>query len=176
MEKLKFTLFSVVILALIGIIGYWSFVSLQSGSEYVKDEKIKQLEKENEDLSKEVERLAGELSVLEVKVEESASTVEQGVEETPEPAVYKYQSLINELEKLVDGNIFLKEGSKGAHVGTVQSFLNIYNNTSNRMDNDYGAGTTKVVSAFQKDSGLSADGEAGVNTFKKMIDWLQKQS
>ena len=45
MEKLKFILFSIVVLALIGLLGYWSMNTIQSGTEYVKDQKIKQLEK-----------------------------------------------------------------------------------------------------------------------------------
>jgi len=92
--------------------------------------------------------------------------------------VYKYQDLINEFQKLISDNVFLKQKSSGPRVGTVQKFLNIYNNTSNKVDNDYGVGTTKTVTAFQKDqkdSGLNANSEAGTNTFNQMIDWLKKQ-
>ncbi|KKT19097.1 MAG: hypothetical protein UW02_C0015G0001, partial [Candidatus Nomurabacteria bacterium GW2011_GWB1_43_7] len=45
-----------------------------------------------------------------------------------------------------------------------------------RVDNDYGAGTKTDVMNFQKAEGLSADGEAGPNTFLKMIDWLEENS
>ncbi|HYD90300.1 MAG TPA: peptidoglycan-binding domain-containing protein, partial [Flavobacterium sp.] len=83
--------------------------------------------------------------------------------------------LINELQKLIDDNIFMKEKSSGTRVGTVQTFLNLYNNTSKRVDNDYGAGTKADVIKFQKAVGLTADGEAGPNTYRKMIEWLKKQ-
>ncbi|MDE2031162.1 MAG: peptidoglycan-binding protein [Patescibacteria group bacterium] len=69
----------------------------------------------------------------------------------------------------------MKLKSTGSRVGTVQNFLNIYNNTSSKVDNDYGASTQKAVMAFQKDQGLSADGQAGSSTFAKMISWLKKQ-
>ncbi|MBU0999326.1 peptidoglycan-binding protein [Patescibacteria group bacterium] len=69
----------------------------------------------------------------------------------------------------------MKLKSRGTRVGTVQNFLNIYNNTSDKVDNDYGTSTQKAVTAFQKDQGLNADGEAGSGTFNKMISWLKKQ-
>lgn len=172
MEKFKFVLFSIVALGLLGILGYWSVSTIQSGSEYVAQSKIEQLEKENEDLKKEVEKLASTVSALQPKVAESTATPEKT---NPEPAVYKYQSLIDELQKLASGNVFLKQKSRGPSVGIVQNFLNIYNNTSSGADNDYGEGTKAKVLAFQKDAGISADGEVGPSTFTKMIEWLKKQ-
>jgi murein L,D-transpeptidase YcbB/YkuD len=172
MDKLKFTLFSIITLALVGIFGYWSVTTIQSGSEHVARKKIQQLEKENADLKKEVAKLASAIGALELKKE----TPEPAAEKQPEvPKVFKQQSLISELEKLASGNVFLELKSRGPAVGTVQNFLNIYNNTSNRADNDYGAGTKQAVAAFQKAVGLTADGEAGPSTFNKMIEWLKKQ-
>ncbi|MCE9548824.1 peptidoglycan-binding protein [Candidatus Nomurabacteria bacterium] len=69
----------------------------------------------------------------------------------------------------------MKEKSRGTRVGTVQTFLNIYNGTTKKVDNDYGAGTKADVIKFQKAVGLTADGEAGPSTFAKMIDWLETQ-
>ncbi len=169
MDKLKFALFSVVVLALVGIVGYWSVNTIQSGTEYVKDQKIKQLEKENKDLKTEAEKQKSELNALQSKLEQLTPSVK------PEPIVYKYQDLMDELQKLASDNVSLKQKSRGPKVGTVQKFLNIYNNTSNKVDNDYGASTAKLVTAFQKAEGLTADGEASLNTFNKMIDWLKKQ-
>lgn len=175
MEKLKFILFSIVVLALIGLLGYWSMNTIQSGTEYVKDQKIKQLEKENKDLKIEIQKQKAEIGAFESeleKLEEPAPTAEK----EPEPIMSKYQNLIDELQKLANDNVSLKQKSIGLKVGTVQKFLNIYNNAFNKVDNDYGAGTAKLVAAFQKDSKLSADGEAGKITFLKMIDWLKKQA
>jgi len=173
MEKLKFVLFSIISLSLLGLLGYWSVVTLQSGSEYKTSQKVEQLKKENEDLKTEVKNLTDELSVLQSKpVEEPVPSVKKDSAGTAS----KYQNLIDELQKLKDGNVFLKLKSSGLQVGTVQKFLNIYSNTSNKVDNDYGASTVKAVAAFQKDSGLNADGQAGPSTFSKMINWLEKQT
>ena len=96
-------------------------------------------------------------------------------EEDPTPtAVNKNQTLINELQKLIDDGVVMKLKSRGSRVGTLQKFLNIYNKTSNKVDNDFGASTKTVLIDFQKDQGLPADGEAGKTTFEKMIDWLEK--
>jgi peptidoglycan hydrolase-like protein with peptidoglycan-binding domain len=171
MEKLKFALFSIVTLVLLGLFGYWSIVTIQSGDEHIEDQKVKTLQKENEDLKTQVKKLTSELGVLKAQLEPAPVV-------TPEMdsiVVYKHQDLINEIQELADSNISLKLKSRGAGVGTVQKFLNVYNNTSSKVDNDYGEGTKTRVAAFQKDMGLSADGEAGQSTFLKMIEWLKNQ-
>jgi murein L,D-transpeptidase YcbB/YkuD len=177
MDNFKFILGSVITLALLGLVGYWAFGTLQSGSEYKKNQEISKLEQENEDLQMQVESLTKELAVFKSQYPESEpEAIEESVEDAPEVvANYKYQKLINELQELIDDNVSMKLKSKGSRVGTVQEFLNIYNKTSNRVDNDYGNSTKIAVAAFQKKEGLTADGEAGPGTFKKMIEWLKKQ-
>ena len=184
MEKLKFTLFSVVILSLVGLLLYWSITTIQSGSDHATNQKVSDLQKENESLKKEVDDLTGKLSALTPAVSGDVAQTpsSQPTTTTPKPVVtptktttYKNQSLINELQKLIDDNIYMKLKSSGTRVGTVQNFLNIYNTTSNKVDNDYGAGTVNLVMAFQKAEGLTVDGGAGPTTFKKMIEWLKAQ-
>ena len=185
MEKLKFALFSIIIISLVGLIVYWSINTIETGPEHKISQKIELLESENEKLKEEAEDLKNELSFLQSQIDEAEKSAQevaaQPVEkpsvpaEKPTTTVYKNQTLINELQKLITDGIFLKVGSQGTRVGTVQKFLNIYNKTSNRVDNDYGASTKTAVAAFQKAQGLTADGEAGANTFRKMIDWLKKQ-
>ena len=46
MENFKFTLFSLIILALFGFVGYWAVTTIQSGPEYVASETTRQLQKE----------------------------------------------------------------------------------------------------------------------------------
>jgi peptidoglycan hydrolase-like protein with peptidoglycan-binding domain len=180
MEKLKFTLLSIVILAIIGLIGYWAVMSLQSGSEYLATQQIGQLKQENGDLQNEVKDLTSELSDLKSQTTTPTQSTTAQTPQTPtQPAsqttTYKYQSTITQLQALISANVLMKLKSQGTRVGTVQTFLNIYNNTSNKVDNDYGASTEAGVKAFQKDQGLTADGQAGAGTFQKMIDWLKKQ-
>ncbi|MFA6515028.1 MAG: peptidoglycan-binding protein [Candidatus Paceibacterota bacterium] len=184
MENIKFILSSIVIIGLLGASGYWAFSTIESGSTHVNNQKQKELENKNDELSKEIIQLKKDISLLQGEKEFQAQKEKDIIEvKTPEPTtalpttpkvvVSKNQTLINELQKLVDGNIYLKLKSQGPAVGTIQKFLNVYNKTSNKVDNDYGASTVTAVKNFQKAQGLTADGETGPNTYKKMITWLK---
>ena len=170
MEKIKLALITIVTLSLLGLLGYWSINTIQSGTDHVKDQKIKQLQKDNEDLKNQLENLKNEASLPKPPMQTTPNNTND-----PGIVIYEHQDLIDQLQKMVDGKVALKSKSRGAYVGTVQEFLNLYNDTTDNVDNDYGAGTVTKVSAFQKALGLSADGQAGVGTFKKMIDWLKEQ-
>lgn len=180
MKNFKYGLFSIIVLVLLTFIGYWAVSSIESGSSHLDNQKLKELTEENEDLKEEISSLKNEIIVLRSQVEEQVKVSQEPEvikEETKptESVTLKYQSLINDLQKIVDEKIIMKKGSKGTRVGTVQKFLNIYNNTSNRIDNDYGSSMETAIKNFQKSQGLTADGEAGPGTFRKMIDWLKKQ-
>lgn len=162
-----------------GILGYWAVRTLEPGDAFINKQIRQELEEKNSTLQKEVEKLKSELATLEaekkqeeVKQEEEKPVVKT---QTPTTTVYKYQSLIKELEKLISDKIIMKLGSQGTRVGTLQNFLNIYNKTSKKIDNDFGAGTKTDVINFQKAEKLLADGEAGPGTFEKMVEWLKKQ-
>lgn len=192
MENLKFTLFSILVIVLLGLGGYWAFSTIESGSTHIDNQKQKELIQRNIELEKQVADLTREAGLLKAtqdeldqKTQEEALITNTPVAPTttkptttttptkPTTTVSKNQSLIDDLQKLVDGNIFLKLKSQGVAVGTVQKFLNIYNNTSTKVDNDYGASTVTAVKNFQKAQSLTADGETGPNTYKKMISWLK---
>lgn len=176
-ESIKFWLGSIAVFALLGGLGYFAFSSIDSGSEYVSQDKLQDLVDENQALRAEIEKLELKLASYEPQVITEApvvSTTEPTVT-TPEKQNYKHSTLIAELDALVKDNIQMKVKSRGTRVGTVQNFLNLYNNTSNKVDNDYGESTKKAIAAFQKAVGLPATGEAGPATFSKMIEWLKKQ-
>src|SRR3989344_3180693 len=185
MENFKFFIFSVFILILIGFAGYWAFTTMETGSTHVDVQKQQDLEDANEELGKEVTDLKRQISLLELEIVQETKKEEPAVAEnnTTTPTVTpttpttttasKNQTLINELQKLTDGNIYLKLKSQGPAVGSVQKFLNLYNKTSNKVDNDYGPGTVTAVKNFQKAQGITSDGETGPNTYKKMISWLK---
>lgn len=184
LDDIKSILLLIVVLLAVVLLGYWSFSTLQSGQEFAANEKIQELQEENKDLIQQATNLTKELEILSrTQTQNSEPTIIEPALVTPAPVVkeitkpktYKYQDLIDELEKLVKDNIYMKLGSSGIRVGTVQKFLNIYNNKSNKIDNDYGATTKTAVAVFQKAVGITVDGEAGVGTFGKMIDWLKKQ-
>ena len=174
MENFKFTLFAVIVLAVLGLVGYWSLVSIESGTEHATREKIEQLQKENEELKTEVTSLKNELSQYQPEEEPVLAGEKQEIEPGAAVPVYEHQGIIDELEKLITDGVVIKLKSRGTRVGTIQKFLNIYNGTSNRVDSDYGASTQKLVMEFQKAEGLPSDGEAGKTTFEKMIEWLKE--
>lgn len=185
MEKLKSFLFLIIGLMVLGLVGYWAVFTIEPGTVHVDKEKQKELEKKNEELAKEVEELKNELRLQNADEEKTGEVSTEPVKEPTKPApttptttssTSKYQTLINELQKLIDDKVVMKEKSRGTRVGTIQNFLNIYNNTSKRVDNDYGKGTVADVTAFQKAEGLTADGQTGITTYQKMIDWLKKNS
>lgn len=174
MENFKFILISIIIIAGMSLLGYWAVRTLPTGDVYVSKQKQQMLEEKNRELIEEIAKLKSDLGSLQAKQEEKV--VEQPVvTKAPITTTLKHQSLINDLQKLVNEKIFMKQGSQGTRVGTLQTFLNIYNNTSKKVDNDYGAGTKTDLINFQKAEKITADGEAGPSTFQKMIDWLKKQ-
>ena len=185
MEKLKFTLFSIVVLTLLGVLGYWAVMTIKSGSEFAATLKIGELQQQNEDLTKQVADLTQQLNDSQTQLANATPAPTQSANpptapSTPtttstKPTTYKNQTLITQLQQLIADNISMKLKSSGTRVGTVQNFLNLYNNTSNKIDNDYGASTVKAVALFQKAQGLTADGQAGAGTFGKMVSWLEKQ-
>lgn len=180
-EKFKFILFSIVMLSLVTLLGYWALLTIQPGGVHAEIQKQKELEARNEEFVKEIKELKEEIASLQAKKEEKTIPEEVKTEPAKKPSTTtttvagEYQNLTNELQKLIDGKVFMKEKSQGSRVGTIQNFLNIYNNTSKKVDNDYGPGTKTDVIKFQTAVGLSADGEAGPSTFTKMIEWLKKQ-
>lgn len=182
MENFKFILFSIIVLGSLGFAGYWAFSTIESGSYHVNKEKQEQIVIENEELKKENSYLKKELSLLEDEKKELENNLSKKIEtnrpleEKPtKTEALKYQSTIDEIQKLVNGYVFLKEKSQGPSVGTIQKFLNIYNGTNNKIDNDFGPGTLSSVKEFQKDQKIDVDGEVGPGTMRKMIEWLKKQ-
>jgi hypothetical protein len=181
METFKSIIFSILILTIFGAVVFWSITTLQSGSSFLADQKIKQLQVENDNLKKELKNIPIGQNVAEIIPVETAPVVKVDttpvvVEQKPiiTPTLNKNQSLINEIQKLIDKKIIIKLKATGTSVGTLQKFLNVYNNTSNRVDNDYGKTSQTLMIAFQKSEGLTANGEVSLTTFNKMIDWLKK--
>lgn len=181
METFKFGLISIIVLGGLGLLGYWAFTTLEPGDIHSLRQEIKDLREKNSELEKEVARLESELGVVAAEKDKLAEAVAPEPEEKEKPAPapttapYKNQTLINELQKLITDNVYMEVGSKGTRVGSVQKFLNLYNKTSSKIDNDYGPAMKTAVTAYQKAAGITADGETGPTTYKKMIEWLKKQ-
>lgn len=174
METFKAYLLIVGFIGALGFGGYWAATSLQDPVRVVDTDDIRIVAQTPVETVVDDSNVAPDTS--EVLGEETSAA-----EETALPASTsntssnssQYSSLISSLEKLISDNVLMKEGSRGTRVGTVQEFLNAYNGTSDKVDNDYGPGTKTKVANFQKAVGLTADGQAGPNTYQKMIDWLE---
>lgn len=176
LENLKGVLIIVLGILIVGLLGFWAFNTIEPGDIHASREKQVELAGKNQELELEVEDLKERIAELEATIAENTPVEpEPVVPTTPVSQTYKHQTLINELEKLITDKINMKEGSRGSRVGTVQKFLNLYNGTNKRVDNDYGKTTKTAIINFQKKVGLPADGEAGASTFTKMIEWLKKQ-
>ncbi len=94
--------------------------------------------------------------------------------ETPVvPATDADQELINALQAMIDSKVIFKAGSKGAQVGTLQTFLNKYNKTTTKVDNDFGPSLTAAIKTYQGKNGLPVTGQVAEKTLSKMIEWLK---
>ena len=62
----------------------------------------------------------------------------------------------------------LKQGSNGGEVKELQRRLKEWGYYSGAVDGIYGKGTVEAVKAFQKKNGLTADGIAGIETYKAL--------
>jgi peptidoglycan hydrolase-like protein with peptidoglycan-binding domain len=92
------------------------------------------------------------------------------------PLTGERKELADALSRLIKDDIRMKIGSQGTRVGTLQKFLNLYENKKSTIDNKYGEGTKKSVTAFQQTSGDEVDGLADPGTYQKMIDWLKSSN
>ena len=171
MENIKFIIISIIFIAIFGFLGYWAFSTIESGSTHAYNQKIKDLKKENEKLTKELDLLKNEKDTEKDIVQDNNISIKSNQQENK--VAYKHQNLIDRLQKMANDNIYLKLKSKGVMVGTIQEFFNIYNNTSNKIDNDFGIKLETTVRNFQKAQGVNISGQVGPNTLKAMIAWLK---
>jgi hypothetical protein len=170
MESFKGNFIIFVFTAVLLLLGYWAFASINSTNTSIIEDSI---------VSSDVGPVVTSGSVAyipEVKepVVETPAVVETEPEKpTTEVSANKNSKLIAELQGLIDDKVLMKKGSRGTRVGTVQKFLNEYG-IKVPVDNDYGDTTVNAVKKFQTEQKISADGQTGEGTYKKMIEWLEK--
>jgi len=85
-------------------------------------------------------------------------------------------TLTANLKKLIANNTTLKAGSKGASVGYVEQFMNLYLKKSATIDNDFGKTLTANVITFQKQNKLPQTGMVGSETLQMMVQWMTNNS
>lgn len=168
MNEFKFQITTFLLVALLAFGGYWAFTSLDRGVTYNRSETVASLSNDTEEITED----PGEISVVEESQREETPSEETPTEETPQELSEDLQDLADRLQGLIDDDIYMKDGSRGTRVGTVQEFLNLYLDTQSSVDNQYGPGTIERVRSFQQSEGLSADGLAGPATYEQMLEVL----
>jgi peptidoglycan hydrolase-like protein with peptidoglycan-binding domain len=169
MTEGKFQFVAALFFIALGAVGHWAFSSLDFGkAREVVMEDVQDVTTAAQDISDITDSLAD----LTEEIEQNNQTEELDTTQvvTPNP----HASLIADLEELISDEIYMKVGSRGTRVGTVQEFLNVFNDTTGGIDNDFGNGTKSKVIAFQKEVGITADGAPGPNTYLAMITWLNE--
>lgn len=158
---------TIVVLAIVGFLGYYAFTTLQTGSEFAQRQEQNVVQEEQE---------IEEILLSEIEEEFISEEVEEELTpEQPEDTGGAFADLKNDLQKLLDQKAVLEPGDSGAAVLTIQKFLNIYDEELNlAQDRDFGSSTRSVVEKFQKDNNLYVDGGIGPKTLQKMIDFLEK--
>ena len=154
---MKFTIITVVLIAILGGGGYLALSSFKNPASYlpITNERIGDLHR--------------------IETEPQAAVAEPT---TPAPVVTVADPVENDLKTaiqgLIDKKITLKIGSKGPNVGYIQEFMNRKNKKTLKIDNDFGKTLEANVKAFQKAVGVTQTGQIGPATLGKMVDWLNK--
>lgn len=173
MESLKGNILIVLFVAIILALGYWAVTSVQGKAlDLARHASI-------EDVgpvvtSSAIDNVSTPRAVNPSPAAETPTTVTPNPETPPQSSVPtgQYADLQTKIQGLINDKVFMKKGSRGTRVGTVQKFLIAYG-VSMKVDNDYGDSVANAVKKFQKEEGLTADGETGPTTYQKMIEWLK---
>ncbi|MCB9809345.1 peptidoglycan-binding protein [Candidatus Nomurabacteria bacterium] len=177
-QRITYTILWLLVLAIIGVGGWYAYKNLNHDFVYDSSGTLASNEHDEVDLNFDDN---AQPEAPEVSEEELAAALEattSGQEETTSSSSStssEHAELVRRLNGLIQDEIYMKVGSRGTRVGTVQEFLNIYLDAQSGVDNDFGPGTKTRVEQFQKTEGLTADGQPGPATYQAMIDWLNKQ-
>jgi murein L,D-transpeptidase YcbB/YkuD len=162
MNRISFTVVTVIIILLLMWIGWYAFITLKMPASDAPSEKIG-------DIYTVATDPVGQGDVAPVSEAPSSSDTATSVaDSTPD-------SLQDRLQKLLDAKTTLKIGSKGPAVGTIQEFMNLYFKKTLKVDNDFGKTLEANVKAFQKANGITQTGQVGTQGLTKMIEWVKKQ-
>lgn len=173
MKQFGFTLITLLFLGVLGYGGYLAVASLKDPKAYVTDsgERIGDIHQVATSTDEGDEKSVYELDLG--LAEKTASSTEQVLAATSSTATAD-TSLVARLETLISKNIVLKKGSKGDYVGTIQMFMNEHYSKTAKIDNDFGAKLEADVKKFQTENKISATGQVGSQTQKKMLEIAKK--
>lgn len=187
MGNIKFQIITGLFIVLVGAVGFFALKSLRNPETYIKEgsgDTVGSLRGDEEVPGAPVTPADSGDGTGTVSAGTGAGTTTGGTTTgtgtstttggTTSTTGLKYADLISRLEKAKSAGIVYKVGSKGAAVGAIQEFLNLYENkTSPKPDNDYGDGTAARIKVYQKANALPVTGQTAEKTLTKMIDWLK---
>lgn len=174
MKQFGFTLITVLFIALLGYGGYYAVASLKDPKSYVSDsgERIGDIHRVATSTDEGDEKSMYELDTkLTLQVASSTQAVLAATSSTATAT----NGLQTRLETLISKNIVVKQGDKGDYVGTIQMFMNEHYNKTSKIDNDFGKNLVADVKKFQAENKISATGQVGSQTQKKMLEFVKKQ-
>ena len=181
MENLKFTVTSSIMVFVIAAVGFLAYMALEKGDESGLKQQVRELKAQLVEKQEEVTELERQVALLSVDLEgqqeivaEQEEAAEQQTESSTETSSGSDSELLTALKSLKSRGVVLEPGDSGSSVGTIQKFLNVYNNTSGGVDNDFGPGTRGKVENFQANEGIGVDGGVGPGTLSAMIKWLEE--
>jgi len=170
MNEFRYQITQIIFLVVLGLGLYWAFTHLDSGVSYTRPDIVgEEIQNDNSEVPSE----PSEEAPTDEQPEEPSEATPEPSEEAPVVSA-ENTALATALQNLIDDQVYMKSGSRGTRVGTVQKFLDFYFEDKNiAADNDYGPGTRDLVRTFQSENGLTADGQAGPSTYQKMISLLK---
>ena len=169
MKQFGFTLVTLAVIGLLGYGGYFALMSLKNPKTYIVQdrEKIGDLHKLATTTDSDSARKSHE--ALAVATTTATTSVTASV-------VVSDNSLQTQLQNLLDQKTVLKKGSRGVVVGTVQTFMNMYFKKTLKIDNDFGKTLEADIKKFQAENKITATGQVATKTIQTMIDWLGKNT
>lgn len=167
MKQFAFNLFMVVFIGGLCYGGYYCLKSLTDPKKYVVDNHVTlgDLHHIDSDAS------SDPLSVTSATTT-SATTSASSTSSATSTASSSSSVLSSALQALATQKAFLKLGSKGPAVGSVEQFMNLYFQKNSKIDNDFGKTLIAEVKKFQLQNKVASTGQVGPQTFQQMVAWL----
>lgn len=171
MTNRQFHVFLGVLMLVFAGLGYWSYRTID----------FTPSESDSADTVPQVLVQAQPIESTDVETSHPAEQTPKPPVETPKPAEdvsqkpipAKYADLGARLSKLISDKIVMKDTSYGTRVGTIETFMNVYDGGNTKVVNKYSSELITRVKKFQTEMKIQSDGLGDPETYQKMIDWLK---
>lgn len=170
MQSIGLTFITLIGIVMLGFGGFYSIQKLKDPKAYIvaTDQKVGDLYKINQSSIDEDISLYKTVPIIPEIPEPVADPIKTTSDTSSDT------SLTAKIQKIIDQKIVLKNGSRGAYVGAIQEFMNLYFKKSAKIDNDFGKLLEADLKKFQTQNKISATGQTGPQTLNAMVAWLKK--